>query len=93
MMSDIPLGPHVYTCTDRFPEPIGAVGPLGPFVETEHDRTVAQASFSELLFQLVVNVIFGNLKGSSGSQGWPPRASHPLIPPQRSFSASRMADN
>ena len=49
MMSYISLGPHVYTCTDRFPEPIGAVGPLGPFVETEHDRTVAQASFSESL--------------------------------------------
>ena len=92
MMSYIPLGPHVYTCTDRFPEPIGAVGPLGPFVESEHDRTVAQASFFDLLFQLIFNVIFGNLKESSVSQGWPPRASHPLIPPQRSFfSASRMA--
>ena len=92
MMSYIPLGPHVYTCTDRFHEPIGAVGSLGPFVESEHDRTVAQASFSDLLFQLIFNVILGNLKESSVSQGWPPRASHPLIPPQRSFfSASRMA--
>ena len=92
MMSYIPLGPHVYTCTDRFHEPIGAVGSLGPFVESEHDRTVAQASFFDLLFQLIFNVIFGNLKESSVSQGWPPRASHPLIPPQRSFfSASRMA--
>ena len=81
MMSYIPLGPHVYTCTDRFHEPIGAVGSLGPFVESEHDRTVAQASFSDLLFQLIFNVILGNLKESSVSQGWPPRASHPLIPP------------
>ena len=86
MMSYIPLGPHVYTCTDRFPEPIGAMGPLGPFVETEHDRTVAQASFSERLacfFNCCLIEIFSNLKGSSGSQGWPHRVYHPLIPPTK----------
>ena len=54
MMSYIPLGPHVYTCTDRFHEPIGAVGSLGPFVESEHDRTVAQASFLTCCFNCLL---------------------------------------
>ena len=83
MMSYIPLDPHVYTCTDRFHEPIGAVGSLGPFVESEHDRTVAQASFFfDLLFQLFVIMYFlAILRDHQEARVGPHRASHPLIPP------------